>query len=260
MKPLCAHSLTEVPTLHSGRLPRRRPLWRRLALRGGGTGSVEDFRCGWGEQTDAGRGWGGGGRGEGDHSRLGSGGGGDAGGWRRRLRCRGFGCGGLPPALQGVEGDPARLRLGLGAGRALLLLWGGDAGRLLGGTTAALRRGRLGRVRAWRRGPWRLLALLVHAAVWGEDLEDGRLLQRSPQLPRGEAQEGAVAVCGRHGQEGAVTRPVEGRRRERLLSRNTQVTFSCLSLSSCLSATFSVEVKCRMRTSTINGNFVTILN
>lgn len=123
---------------------------------------------------------------------MGSGGGGSAGGWRWRLRRGGFGRGGLPPALQGVEGDPAWLRLGLGAGRALLLLWAGDAGRLLGGGGAAAQGcGYLGRqallLRAWRRGPRRLLALLVHGAVWGEDLEGGRLLQWGPQLPLGEA-------------------------------------------------------------------------
>lgn len=236
IKTRCAHIRIRVPTLHSGRLPWRGPLWSCFPLRGGGTGTVEDFGGGRGERgerDDAWRGCGGGGRGEGGNARLGSrgGSGGGAGVRRRRRRLRrcGFRGGGLPPALQGVEGDPARLRLGLGAGRALLFLRADDAGRVLGGGGGgALGRGRLGRValrlRARRRRPRRLLALLVHGTVGGEDLEDGRLLQRSPQLPGGEAQEGAVAVRGGHGQEGAITGPAEERRRDGLVNICSNMT------------------------------------
>lgn len=46
-----------------------------------------------------------------------------------------FGGSGLPPTLQSVECDPARLRLGLCTRGALLVLWRGDRQNLFSRTT-----------------------------------------------------------------------------------------------------------------------------
>lgn len=134
-------------------LPGGGPLWSGRTLGGGGSRGiciVEDFRGGRSERSGVWQGCGWVGRCGGSSTRLGSGGGACA--CRRRgLRRCGFRGRGLPPALQGVEGDPAGLRFRLSSGGALLLLGAGDRGGVLG--RASLERGRLGR--AQRLAPWR---------------------------------------------------------------------------------------------------------
>lgn len=193
-------------------LPGGGPLWSGRTLWGGGSRgicAVEDFRGGRSERSGLWQGCGRVGRCGRSSTRLGGGGGACA--CRRRgLRCSGFSGGGLPPALQGVEGNPAGLRFRLRSGGALLLLGTGDRGGVLGRASLGRRRlGRVQRLTPWRRRPWCFLTLLLHTIVWGKDLQDRGLLQRSPQLPGREGQEGAVAVGGGHSEKGAITRPGE---------------------------------------------------
>lgn len=192
-------------------LPWGGPFWSGWTLRGSGPyriSAVEDFRGGWGEGGDARQGcW----VRRGDRSSLGLRGGGStcaSRGWS--LRWCGFRGRGLPPAFQGVEGDPAGLRFRLSTGGALLLLWGAGGRGVFAKT--GLGCGSQGWVLwlgPWRWSPSHFLALFLSATVWGKDLQDGGLLQRSAQLPWREGQEGAVAVCGGHSEIGTITWPAE---------------------------------------------------
>lgn len=189
------------------------------SFRGAGVKSVS--LCLWGEAGLGCRGGEAGVGGRGDEVWLLRGGGvadagcgGDLGG----ISSSGFGGAGLAPSLQGVEGNPTGLWLGLA--RVVVLLtprdqvggMGGEGGE--GGAGGLFRNGvdSGGALCGFRDGGHRashgsLLALLLWAVAGGDDLQDWGLLQGGAQLARREGKEGAVAVCRRHRQERTVPRP-----------------------------------------------------